>query len=116
MLYDRTEGIRSRLLLLLVALSGLAASLLAQTASDGSLEVNQKACKVTFGYRGDASPYSCRDDAGNPGGYSVTLCQKIAEQIKAELKLPNLTVEWVTLAADGRFQAVREGKVDLLCE
>lgn len=71
--------------------------------------------KLTLGYRTDARPFSFKDDAGNPAGYSVALCQKIADQIKADLKLANLSVEWVPVSLDGRFNDVQEGKVDLLC-
>ena len=44
--------------------------------------------KLTLGYRADARPFSYRDEAGKPAGYSVALCQKIAEQVKTELGLP----------------------------
>ena len=35
--------------------------------------------------------------------------------MKAELALPALTVEWVPVTLEDRFQAVQQGKVDLLC-
>lgn len=121
MSYMRTEDIRQccrQLSFCLLGLMACAVPLLVQSAPvpAGALERIQKAGKVTFGYREDARPFSYRDEAGTAVGYSVALCQKIAEQIKVELKLPNLAVEWLAIAADGRFQAVREGKVDLLCE
>lgn len=71
--------------------------------------------KLTLGYRTDARPFSYKDDAGNPAGYSVGLCQKIADQIKSDLGLSALSVEWVPFEAEGRFAAVQQGKVDMLC-
>ena len=53
--------------------------------------------------------------AGKPAGYSVALCQKIADQVKTELGLSTLAVEWVPVTLEDRFRAVQQGKVDLLC-
>ena len=41
--------------------------------------------------------------------------QKIADQVKSELKLEKLTINWVPVTAEDRFSAVQQGKVDLLC-
>jgi ABC-type amino acid transport substrate-binding protein len=71
--------------------------------------------KLTLGYRTDAQPFSYEDAAGAPAGYSVTLCQLIADQLKAELGIPTLAVEWVPVTLAERFNAVVQGKVDLLC-
>jgi putrescine:ornithine antiporter len=88
----------------------------AATGTVGTLDRVKQSGKLTLGYRTDAQPFSYRDESGNAAGYSVALCQKVAEQVKADLKLPNLAVEWVAVAMEGRFQALQEGKVDLLCE
>ena len=68
-----------------------------------------------FGYRAEAQPFSYRDDAGNAAGYSVALCQAIADGLKTDLGLANLSIEWVPVTIDDRFSAVQQGKVDLLC-
>ena len=68
-----------------------------------------------FGYRADAQPFSYRDDSGNAAGYSVALCQAIADGLKTDLGLANLSIEWVPVTIDDRFSAVQQGKVDLLC-
>jgi len=101
------------------AIAFLAAALqpLAQAApgSPSTLERVKQAGKLTLGYRADARPFSYRDEAGNAAGYSVALCQKIAEQVKAELKLSALNIEWVPVTMDSRFGDVQQGKIDLLC-
>ena len=61
-------------------------------APAGTLERIRKAGKVTFGYRVDARPFSYKDESGNPAGYSVALCMKVADAIKTELKVPTLGV------------------------
>src|SRR6266576_3740124 len=71
--------------------------------------------RIRFGYQPDARPFSFRDPSGNAAGFSVALCQKVADAVKAQLGLPTLNVEWVPLGAADRFAAVRTGKVDAFC-
>ena len=80
----------------------------------GTLDKVKDSGKLTLGYRVDTRPFAF-DDGGKPGGFSVALCQKIADAVKAELKLPALAVEFVRLTATDRFEAVQQGRVDLSC-
>jgi polar amino acid transport system substrate-binding protein len=41
--------------------------------------------------------------------------QAIADRLKADLGLANLSIEWVPVTVDDSFAAVQQGKVDLLC-
>lgn len=84
-------------------------------ASAGTLDRVKEAGKLTLGYRVDARPFSYKDESGNAAGYSVALCQKIAEQVKTDLGLATLTIAWVPVTLEGRFQDVQQGRVDLLC-
>ncbi len=84
-------------------------------SSAGALDRIRQSGKVMLGYRADAQPFSYRDESGNAAGYSVALCQSIADGLKADLGLANLSVEWVPVTIDDRFSAVQQGKVDLLC-
>jgi len=68
-----------------------------------------------LGFYADAGPFSYQDESGKPAGYVVELCQGIAKDFKAELGLPTLAVEFVLVTGADRFDAVRQGKVDLLC-
>jgi polar amino acid transport system substrate-binding protein len=43
------------------------------------------------------------------------LCQKVADAVKTELKLPALAVEFVPVTAANRFEALQQGRVDLSC-
>ena len=84
-------------------------------AASGTLDRVREAAKLTLGYRADARPFSYRDGSGNAAGYSVTLCQRIADEVKAELGLSKLDVEWVPVTIEDRFLAVQQGRIDLLC-
>jgi putrescine:ornithine antiporter len=72
--------------------------------------------RLTLGYRADARPFSYADDSGMPAGYSVTLCQMVANEAKQHLGLPMLKVDWVPVPFEQRFRALRNGDIDLLCE
>lgn len=80
-----------------------------------TLERIRAAGSIRFGYRTDAQPFSYRDDSGAAAGYTVALCAKVAEQVKAELGLAALAVEWIPVTLDSRFGDLRDGRVDLLC-
>lgn len=70
---------------------------------------------IRLGYRTDAQPYSFSDGSGNAAGYSVALCNKVVDALKAELGLATLNAEWVPVTLEDRFQAVQQGRVDLVC-
>ena len=88
----------------------------AMTASAATLDKVRSAGKITLGYRTDAKPFSFEESAGKPTGYSVELCQKLVDELKADLGIAELAVDWVPVTLDQRFAEVAQGKVDLLCE
>jgi polar amino acid transport system substrate-binding protein/glutamate/aspartate transport system substrate-binding protein len=103
--------------------SGAAALLIAfavlpsLAAAEGVLERVAKQGEIRLAYRPDAAPFSFMPEgATEPKGYSVELCRTVAKAIKAELKLATLKVSYVKVTAVNRFQAITEGKADLLCE
>ena len=87
----------------------------AAPAGAATLDKIKQASKLTLGYREDARPFSFKDGSGTPTGYSIALCQQVADEVKAELGGGDLTVEWVPVTLDDRFEALAQGKVDLLC-
>jgi ABC-type amino acid transport substrate-binding protein len=105
---------RLRLATFVTALLAVALLPLADASAD-TLDRVRQAGKITLGFRADARPFSFQDGSGKPVGYSVELCQKVVEEVKTEIGLPALTEEWVPVTLENRFQAVQEGKVDLLC-
>lgn len=68
-----------------------------------------------IGYRADAKPYSYRNENGQPAGYIVDLCMEVATAVRASIG-GNVRTEFVLVPADQRFELVREGKVDVLCD
>jgi len=101
--------------LALVAATYAASAQTPPAASTGALSRIQATGRIRFGYRIDARPFSYRDAFGSAVGYSITLCDRIADAIRSELRLGQLAIDWVPVSAVDRFQAVREGAVDILC-
>jgi polar amino acid transport system substrate-binding protein len=87
----------------------------ADSTSAATLDRVREQSKLTLGYRVDVRPFSYQDASGSPTGYSVALCQKVADSVKAELGLADLAIDWVPVTIDERFTAVAQGKIDLLC-
>lgn len=97
------------------ALAAVCLTLIATApASATTLERIKEAGRIRFGYFADARPFSERGSAGAPEGYAITLCQKIADQVKAQLALPTLAVDWVPVTTN-RLTEVESGNIDLLC-
>lgn len=70
---------------------------------------------IKIGYRTDAPPFSFHNAVNEPAGYTVALCRAVAAQIKDQLKLGKLSIDYVPVGAEDRFKAVEDGRVDLLC-
>ena len=79
------------------------------------LERIKAAGKVVLGYREGAAPFSYKDDQGKPLGYTIDICQAVADDLKAALGAADLPVEWVSVPVDDNFASVKDGKVDILC-
>lgn len=109
----RRHGIGARRFIAAVIMAGLPL-LGAFPAAAATLDTIRESGKLLVGYRTDARPFSF-DGSGAPDGYSIALCQKVAEEVKTELALPELTVEWVPIKLDERLAALEQGKVHLLC-
>lgn len=68
-----------------------------------------------LGHRESSSPFSFINEKGEAVGYSVDICLKLFDQIKQELKRPDLKVKYVPLKPADRILAVKDGRVDVEC-
>ena len=68
-----------------------------------------------LGHRESSSPFSYVNEKGDPVGYSVDICLKIFDAVKAELKAPSLKLRYVALKPADRIAAVKSGRVDVEC-
>lgn len=100
---------------LLVLVVGMMLGLLASDAWAGALDRARSSGIIKLGYRDDAAPFSFNNSIGEPAGYSVDLCRQVAEFTAQELGMSSLKVEYVVVSAEARFQALVDGKIDILC-
>jgi glutamate/aspartate transport system substrate-binding protein len=70
---------------------------------------------ITLGVRETSVPFSFLDAQKQPQGYSVDLCLRVAEAVKAELKLPKLEVKYLPVTSANRIPMLVDGKIDLEC-
>lgn len=54
------------------------------------------------------------DKEGNPTGYSIDICKGIVTEVENKIGT-DVKVEYVPVTADGRFQALGDNKIDILC-
>ena len=101
---------RIAILLLLVA-SGVA------TAQEltGTLKKVKESGTLVLGIRETSVPFSYLDEKQNAIGYSIDLCARIVEAVKAELKMPDLKVRQIPVVSQTRIPLVANGTVDLEC-
>ena len=89
--------------------------LVAAGAQAQTLERVRDTGTFKIGYREDAAPFSFRNTLGEPAGFSVELCRLIAAQVKQALGLDEISMEYVPVGTEDRFQAVQDGRIDILC-
>ena len=99
---------------LLSALTLTVASLAAASASAVTLERIKGAGAINFGYVDGLPPFSVTSDNG-ASGYSIDLCQHVAEVVKQKLQLTQLDVRFVPIVANDAAQKLASGEIDLLC-
>jgi glutamate/aspartate transport system substrate-binding protein len=100
---------RSALLLAALAFSvsmPLMADTLAKIKESGTL---------TLGIRESSLPLSYLNDKQQPVGYHIDICNRIADAVKAELKLPALKINHTPVTSQNRIPLVTNGTVDLEC-
>ena len=83
-------------------------------ASADTLERIKTSGTFTIGFVPDQAPFSSAAD-GAATGYSVELCQRVAEATKARLGLSGLTVKYTATSVAAGLEKVAGGEVDLLC-
>ncbi|AEF90945.1 MULTISPECIES: amino acid ABC transporter substrate-binding protein [Delftia] len=103
----------------LAVTSALIAALLPLAAShaqdSGTLAKIQQAGAITLGYRESSFGFSYLDGDLKPVGYSMDICRRIVDEVKAQLKLPALQVRYQAVTSANRIPLVANGTVDLEC-
>jgi glutamate/aspartate transport system substrate-binding protein len=97
-----------------VGVSFAAAPAVAQELT-GTLKKIQETGTIVLGHRESSVPFSYYDDKQRVIGYSIDICRKIVEAVKAELKLGNLEVKLNPVTSATRIPLMANGTIDLEC-
>src|SRR5215471_16000975 len=102
-----------RLLLFAVAVASFGDVALGQSL-EGRLKQISETKVVKLAHRTDSKPFSFVNVQGQPDGYTVDLCKFIAHSLELQLNA-KLTIAWVPVDTQNRFDAVATGLADLEC-
>jgi len=101
-------------LTLVAALAAFAVALPA-AAQEGTLKKIKDSGSITIGHRDASLPFSYYDDKQQPIGYSMDLCAKIVDAVKAELKMPSIKTSYQLVTSANRIPLMANGTIDLEC-
>jgi len=97
-------------LLCMAVVSGAAAA-----PDSPTLRKIREAGVITIGHRESSVPFSYLDTSQRPIGYSMAICDRIVEAVKARLGLRDLERRYVAVTSATRVPMVANGTVDLEC-
>jgi len=101
--------------LLLTAVLAFPSSHVVAHEAEATLDKIVRTGEFVIGYRADSSPLSYENGDGEPSGYSVDFCRRIAAGVKAHLSDHEIATKFVKITADERMSAVVDGKIDIEC-
>lgn len=81
----------------------------------GTLKKIKETGSISLGHRDSSVPFSYIDDNAKVIGYSMDICAKIVDAVKAELKLDKLDVRLVPVTSSTRIPLIANGTIDLEC-
>lgn len=70
---------------------------------------------IRLAHRDGAIPFSYVDGSGHPLGFTVDLCNRLANHLREQLKMPALRTQWMQVSSAERMQVVKDGKADMEC-
>lgn len=110
---EQTKAFPHKPLFAALVLCTLCAASAAQS-SDTISKIRERQ-EIVLGVRETALPFSYLDDSHRFVGYSVDLCLRVVEGVKASLKLPELKLKMVPVASSNRIPLISNGTIDLEC-
>ena len=98
-----------------LAVSLLAAGTASAAEFTGTLKKVAETGEITLGYRESSVPFSYLNNDGKPVGYATEICRRIADAVKAEVKNPNLKVNYQPITSANRIPLLQNGTIDIEC-
>lgn len=70
---------------------------------------------VNMGHRESSVPFSYIGEDGTPQGYSIDICNRFVDEIRKELKMPDIKINHVPVTSQTRIALMANGTIDLEC-
>ena len=104
-----------RTLILVAALFGAVVAPARAQELSGTLKKIKDTGAITLGVRDSSLPFSYLDDKQKVVGYTIDICMKVLDEIKAELNLDKLETKEIVVTSSTRIPLMANGTVDLEC-
>ena len=101
--------------ILKVATAAVACALLAAPAYSQTIEKIKQSGAITVGHRDASIPFSYYDDNQKPIGYAMDICMRVVDDLKKDLKMPNLEVKYQLVTSANRIPLLANGTIDIEC-
>jgi len=82
---------------------------------EGRLKTVRDTATLRIAYRTDSRPFSFLNAQGQPVGYTIELCERVARYLEGELALPSIAIRWVPVDTHTRFETIANGLADMEC-
>ncbi len=99
---------------LILLFSIIASPALMAQQNAATLDHIQSSSVLNVGYR-QIPPFSFTDHNGKVTGYTIAVCNIIADKLRLYLKLNTLTVHYIPVNFSERFSALNNRKIDMDC-
>lgn len=100
-------------LVMFAALAASAGVVFAQ--STGTIKKVQDTGAITMGVREASIPMSYLDDKQQFVGYHIDVCNRVIDDLRKNLKLPNLKVNLQAVTSANRIPLMQNGTIDIEC-
>jgi len=82
--------------------------------AESTLDKIRRSNTLVIAYSPHQFPFVAVED-GQPVGYVIDICRKIADAVRRDLRLPQMQVRYLEVDSRGRFDAIADGAADLEC-
>jgi glutamate/aspartate transport system substrate-binding protein len=97
------------------AVAAAACALIGAPAFAQTIDKIKQTGAITVGHRDASIPFSYYDDQQKVIGYSMDICARVVDDVKKELNLPNLKVNYQLVTSANRIPLMANGTIDLEC-
>lgn len=81
----------------------------------GTLKKIKDKGEIVIGHRETSAPFSYFDEKQQAAGFSVELCQRIADEVRKVVKAPDLKVRYLPVTGQTRIPLLTNGTIDIEC-